>query len=130
VVTVPSRCELSADEINAVWFNEEDYADVHYENDLTECAMTCETNRHMVDNELLCARGLSDSESLLARAECNDFIQKLVLNQIAFLSSQGAVDFGAVAKIYGDCCPPAVHQAQQLAQRDAADAVEYLSSAQ
>ena len=125
ITHVPGRNDLPLDELYARWFNEEDYEDVHVENQLTEAVMNCEENKHLVDDELLCARGLTDNESLEARAEKSSFVQKLVLNQFAFHSNQGKKDCKSVAKIYHDCSQPAVQRAREVAQRDQEDAMKY-----
>lgn len=127
VATIPRRCDLTDDEINARWLNQSDYAEALVEIELTEAVMTCEINKHLVDDELLCSRGLTDSESLVARAESSTFVQQLVLNQIAFQVTNGISDFGMVAKVYHDCSVPAVEKAQMIALRDADDAKRYLS---
>jgi hypothetical protein len=125
VAPIPSRCDLSFEELNAMWFNNEDYAELHVENEITEAVMVCEKNKHLVDDEVLCSRGLTDVDSLEARAESSGFVQKLVLNQIAFQVNQGNVDLGLVAKLYHDCAVPAVQKAQDAAQKDAEDAKRY-----
>jgi hypothetical protein len=126
VTQVPSRYDFSFEELYALWFNEEDYAEVYVENELTEAVMNCEENKHLVDDKLLCARGLVDNESLEARAESNTFVQKLILRQIAYQVNQGIADLGDVAKVYHDCSLPAVRKAQNAALRDAEDAKRYM----
>ena len=136
VAYVSSRKDLSLEEFHATWLDAEDYEITRQEIEMIESLLRCETNRHHLvydEDEFLCSRGLlGDTDSLLHRAECNEFIQKLILNQIRFLKQQGVVASATleetVAKLYSDCSKSAVQQAQQLALQDAADAQKYYNS--
>lgn len=127
VTRVPCRSDLSPEELGEMWLSEDDYAEVFTEIELTEAVMNSETDKHLVDDDLLCARGLNNMDSLVARAESNHFVQQLILHQIAHqVSQQGSWDDCTVAKVYRDCSQPAVTKAQNLAREDAQDAMNYL----
>jgi hypothetical protein len=127
ITRVPRREDLSPEELNAKWLSPEDYAELFTEIELTEAVMSSDIDKHLVDDELLCARGLNNMDNLVARAESNHFVQQLILQQIAHqIGQQGTWDDSLVAKVYRDCSQPAVTKAQNLAREDAQDAMNYL----
>ena len=125
IIDVPRRTDLSHGELHDRWFREDDYAEVQIENNLTQRAMYCEDNYHWVDDEVLCSQGLVDDENLEARAEKSLFVQRLVLNQLAFLIENDSLDLDLIAKVYHDCAMPAVERALEVARRDAEEASLY-----
>ena len=112
---VPCRKDLSPGELDEIWLSEHDYAEVYAEIELTEAVMNDHTNQHLVDDYLLCARGLKILDNLVARVESNHFVQQLILHQIAHQVSQhGTWDDYVVAKICQDCSQLAVAKAQNI----------------
>jgi hypothetical protein len=122
IALIPAKTDFTSEEIKAAWINEEDMIGVMAEAELTQYLMKTESQKHHVDDELFCSRGVSDLESLEARTESNSFIQKLVLG----LFAQGVVDIDTIAGIYHDCAAPPLEKAQEAARRDAEDAKSYL----
>ena len=127
IVTIPCRSDLSLEEFHETWMSDEDYAELLDEIELTEAAMNSATEKYLVDDEILCSRGLNNLDNLVARAESNAFVQQLILHQIAHqISEEGTWDHCMVAKVYKDCSQPALLKAQNLARSDAEDAMRYL----
>jgi hypothetical protein len=122
IALIPATTDFTSAEIKATWLNEEDMVEVLAEAELTQFVMKTEDQKHRVDDEWLCSRGISDMESLEARAESISFIQKLVIG----LFAQGVVDFDTIAEIYHDCAAATLKEAQEAACRDAEDAMSYL----
>jgi hypothetical protein len=122
---VPRRMDLPAGELRARWLNEEDYAGVLLEGEVTEAVLKCADKIHLVDDELLCARGLHEYETISARAESSSFIQKLVVSQHALLTHQRDYDPSLVARVYHDCAKAAVRKALEDGTQDEEDAQRY-----
>jgi hypothetical protein len=125
VAEIPHLKDWSSVERDARWLNKEEFNQLQVENELTELALKNEEQKYLVDDEILCARGVFDMEELQARKECNSFIQKLVLSQYAFFTQKGLSDVTImVSKVYSDCAAPAAKKAYELALQDAEDAKE------
>jgi hypothetical protein len=122
---VPRRMDLPAGELRARWLNEEDYGAVLLEGEVTEAVLKCADKIHLVDDELLCARGLHEYETISARAESSSFIQKLVVSQYALLMNQHDSDPSLVARVYHDCAKAAVRKALEDGAQDEEDAQQY-----
>ena len=63
---VPCRKDLSPEELDEIWLSEHDYAEVYAEIELTEAVMNDHTNQRLVDDYLLCTRGLKSLDNLVS----------------------------------------------------------------
>ena len=111
---VPNRRDSSEAEINARWFGKAEYAELIWESSVTLTILKCEQKRHLVDDEILCGRGLIDRTSLKIRQEERSYINNLVLFQLRV--NQGDQD--SVAKLYHECSLPSVRRAREEALQD------------
>lgn len=122
--TVPNRLDCSLEEINNRWFRKDEYSNLIWESSVTLTMLKCDKKKAMVDDNLLCARGLLDTESLVKRQEERSCINKLVL-----LELKETQDVQAAAQLYHDIsqtvCQRSIDQAildEEYAQRYANEA--------
>lgn len=127
VSEIPSRSDLSLEELQAVWMIEEDYAKILNKINITKAAMNSNSAQQLAVDVLLCSRGLNNLDSLYARAESSAIVQGLILQQTAHqVTQEGTWDEIMVAKIYRDCSQPALLKLQSIARNDAEDSIRYL----
>lgn len=122
--TVPNRRDASEAEILARWFRKAEYTDLIWESSVTLTMQKCEKKRHLVDDALLCCRGLLDRETLVTRQEERSLINSLVLHQLR--SDHGKVNEETIAQLYHECSLPIVERAWDDALHDADDVKRYM----
>ena len=122
VGTVPNRIDISKEEMNARWFEESEYAELIWESSVTLSILSCEEKHHLVDDVLLCSRGLVDKETFKIRHEERAFIKNLVLFQLR----AKVLDEDSVAKFYQECCLPSLKKAHRNALQDVQDVKTFM----
>eukprot|EP00980_Cylindrotheca_fusiformis_P019940 scaffold7024_cov114-Cylindrotheca_fusiformis.AAC.1 len=119
VGTVDRLKDLTEEEVRSAWFRREEYTDLIWECSVTLTMSKCEKKRHLVDDVLLCSRGLLDRETLKTRQEERDFVNKLLLLQ--FRSDNGNRQDGMISQLYHKCSTASTKRAREDALRDEHD---------
>lgn len=119
---VPNRIDISKEEMNARWFEESEYAELIWESSVTLAILRCEEKKHLIDDVLLCSRGLLDKETFKIRHEERTFIKNLVLFQLRAKH----LDEDSVAKFYQECCLPSLKRAHRNALQDEQDVKDFM----
>jgi hypothetical protein len=127
VGTVPNRRESSEEEIHTRWFRKPEYAMLIWESSVTLTMHKCEKKRHLVDDVLLCCRGLLDKETVQTRQEERYFINTLVLFQLRLNQGKGKEE--TIAQLYHKCSNPTNRRARDEALCDEKDVKHYASEA-
>jgi hypothetical protein len=124
---VPNRKESSEEEIHARWFGKPEYTMLIWESSVTLTMHKCEKKRHLVDDVLLCFRGLLDKETMQTRQKERNFINTLVLSQLRLHYRKG--NDQTIAQLYHKCSNPAITRAREVALCDEKDIKHYASEA-
>lgn len=119
VGTVANRRDLTAEEMNVRWFSKPEYTDLIWESSVTLAIMKRKHRKHLIDDGLLCARGLIDKESLIMRQRERSFVNDLVHSQLR--ANRGAGQDEIIADLYRECASSALRRARKDALQDEHD---------
>jgi hypothetical protein len=124
VVLVPNRRDLSETEIHARWFGKPEYRDLIWESSVTLAILKCEDKKHLVDDGLLCGRGLIDRDKLKTRQRERSYIKSLVLFQLR--ENKVITDQETVSRLYCECTVSTIRRAREEALQDEKDVKRYM----
>ncbi|KAL3936260.1 MAG: hypothetical protein SGBAC_008386 [Bacillariaceae sp.] len=113
--TIRHRKNFSQEEITNRWFRKEEYAALIWESSVTLTMLKCDRKKALVDDTLLCERGLLDTESLIKRQEERSCINKLVL-----IEMKATHNDEAVSQLYHECAITVFQRARDAAIIDEA----------
>ncbi|CAJ1969908.1 unnamed protein product [Cylindrotheca closterium] len=120
VCTLPHRLDCSQEEINHRWFRKAEYAELIWESSVTLTLLKCDKKKGLVDDTLLCERGLLDTAILIERQQERSCINKLIL-----LEMKVTEDAEAVSQLYHECALTVCQRARDKAIIDEEYAKHY-----